>query len=81
MTNNQDKYAIFKRIFGPGGNATTEWEYRYPLCKHCRFWADEELPGPKEGLCRRYPPALPGPRGFRWPVTSAENWCGEGKEL
>ena len=44
---------------------------RSETCETCRFWraASSE--------CRRRAPAVPAPGAGAWPVTAANEWCGE----
>lgn len=53
---------------------------RRATCLTCRWWdgqIKEDLTGFDDGICRRYPPRGPG---FGWPVTTADEFCGEHAE-
>lgn len=42
-------------------------------CSRCRYWQQVgEEDGERLGVCRRLPPSYEG-----WPMTRAEDWCGE----
>lgn len=46
-------------------------------CKCCRYWHE----GHEE--CRKVPPVnikVEGDAHSLWPVTSGDDWCGEGKQ-
>lgn len=44
-------------------------------CGLCMYWA--AIPPQKtNGLCRRYPPQVPGD-ALRWPTTFKNHWCGD----
>ena len=51
-------------------------------CKDCRWWKPDPV---GNGECRRYAPqsrpdALVPERNYTfWPVTEAEDWCGDGQ--
>lgn len=46
-----------------------------PTCAACCFWIFSEfITGQQLGICRRNPPAYEG-----WPMTEAQDWCGEFK--
>ncbi len=44
-----------------------------PRCEACRFWKESSR---RKGFCHRYPP-FPGKGHALWPVTLADDWCGE----
>jgi hypothetical protein len=59
---------------------------RPPICMTCRYWEHpsdfpHEINNPDQimGLCRRNPPipADPKSRFGVWPITEADDWCGE----
>lgn len=44
-------------------------------CHSCRFW--DESPDGQNGLCRIEPP-IAGLNGKAvWPITEADDWCGQ----
>lgn len=44
-------------------------------CAKCRYWIEPPRPG-ERGQCRRYPPVVAG-IAWGFPMTGAEEWCGE----
>ena len=51
-------------------------------CEFCKFWRRSS--DSQTGDCRHNEPAMDDTGGSRWPVTSADDWCGqfeEGAEL
>lgn len=58
-------------------------------CKDCLWWEGNKLMNNPVGECRRYPPRKTRAKGDwwdrrvkarEWPVTEANDWCGEGME-
>lgn len=54
-------------------------EGRPGRCELCRFWNSE---ADDAGFCQRYPPTVLHNSTARtvateWPVTAADDWCGE----
>lgn len=50
------------------------------ICETCRFWA--ATPGTTPGQCRRHAPRVADvdlEALCCWPVTDADDWCGEWK--
>lgn len=46
------------------------------FCSQCAWW-NEYLDEPKVGECQRFPPQLVTADQSLWPVTEADDWCGE----
>jgi hypothetical protein len=54
-------------------------EAKNRTCENCAYWVKRpRFMFPDNGNCYRYPPQLLGDTGyFRFPVTTASDWCGE----
>lgn len=58
-----------------------------PRCDQCRYWkraghlvgllADDAISVLTEGECRKGAPVRPDKNNGRWPLTLAEDFCGE----
>lgn len=46
-------------------------------CETCRFWAGTTHGNQLRADCRAHPPAFTTVRNTVWPMTQADDWCGE----